>query len=323
MEQAQTKPGKLAEFRAMPVNPKVREHLSSLMLGKQRLRRQTKEEYGKQRDLSAAGEKQGFETSIYFRPGGVKKIAEASREQQFPAEGVPEVCFAGRSNVGKSSLLNSVAGGLPLSRTSSKPGETTTLRWFSSSNLINFVDLPGYGFSFADQGRSAVWMQMVKEYLTKRKSLKRCFVLIDARQPIKPSDESTMRFLEEVGATFQVILTKSDLVTIDDLAKRVQLVSQTIKDRFPKAIPEVIAVSAKNRAGLAVLRKRLISLFNPEQKLIFEAERDKKWAKAEKRRERRATEADQLKELQLHKQRVHSRRAFVRHIKSDRKAAEL
>lgn len=315
--------GKLAEFKAMPVDPKVRQHLSTLMLGKQRLRRQAKEEYGKQRDLSPAGEKLGSETTIYFRPGGVKKIAEASRLEQFPAEGVPEVCFAGRSNVGKSSLLNSVAGGLPLSRTSSKPGETTTLRWFSSSNLINFVDLPGYGFSFADEGRSAVWMQMVKEYFTNRKSLKRCFVLIDARQPIKPSDESTMRFLEECGASFQVVLTKSDLVEVDDLAKRVQLVSKTLKEQFPKAISEVIAVSAKNRAGLAVLRKQLISLFHPTQKLAFEAERDKKWARAEKRREKRATEEEKLKELQLHRQRIHSKRALVRHIKSDRKAEEL
>lgn len=301
----------------------MRSRLSSLQLGKLRLQRQTKEDYGRQRDLSGAGEKEGSATTMYFRPGGARLLREASRNDQFPEEGIPEVCFAGRSNVGKSSLLNAVAGGKPLSRTSSKPGETTTLRWYSSSNLINFVDLPGYGFSFADSGRSSVWMELVKEYFSNRKSLKRCFVLIDARQPIKQSDESTMRFLEEAGATFQIILTKADLVTVDDLAKRIQLVTSTLKDRFPKAIQEVIPVSAKNRAGLAVLRRQLISLFQPDQKLRFEAERDKKWAKAEKRRDRRATEAEKVKEFKLHKERVKSRRALVRYVKNDRKHASL
>lgn len=301
----------------------MREHLSSLQLGKQRLQRQNKKEYGKQRDLSVAGEKDGSNTSIYFRPGGARLIANASSVADFPAEGVPEVCFAGRSNVGKSSLLNSVAGGVPLSLTSSKPGETTTLRWFSSSNLINFVDLPGYGFSFADSDRSAIWMDLVKEYLKNRKSLKRCFLLLDARQPIKPSDDSTMQFLEESGAPFQVILTKADLVDVADLAKRVQLVGETIKKRYRKAIPEVLVVSAKNRAGLTSLRKQLISLFHPEQKKQFEAERDKKWAKAEKRRERRANEEEKAKQFKLHKERVHSRRALVRQVRADRKHADL
>lgn len=297
--------------------------LESLKLGRQRLPRQAKEEYGKQRDLSSAGEGKDFDSTMYFRPGGVRLIAEASEESHFPEEGTPEVCFAGRSNVGKSSLLNSVAGGKPLSRTSPKPGETTTLRWYSSSNLITFVDLPGYGFSFAKESRSSVWMNLIKTYLSQRKSLKRAFVLIDARQPIKQSDESTMRFLEECGASYQIILTKADLVSLEDLTKRVQLVQDTLKQRFPKAIQDVLVVSAKNRAGLAILRKQLISLFLPDAKQSFEAERDKKFAKAEKRRERRAMEENLKKQVQLRKNRAHSRAALIKHIKRDRKAAAM
>jgi ribosome biogenesis GTP-binding protein YsxC/EngB len=309
---------KMAEFKKLAVDAKLQSHLDSLKLGRRRLPRQTKEEYGKQRDLSGIGETGEIPSTAYFRPTACRLIAEASTPSYFPSEGIPEVCFAGRSNVGKSSLLNAIAGS-PLSKTSPKPGETTTLRWYSNSDLISLVDLPGYGFSFATQNRSALWMETVKTYLLTRKSLRRCFLLVDARQPLKKSDESTIQFLEECKVKYQLVMTKADLVPVPELAKRMQLLQEELK-RFPQAMQQILVVSSKNRSGLAAFRRQLIALFDPESKRAFEQERDKKFRGAEKRRAKRADQAEQLKLLELQRQRAHSRKALVNHIKRDRMA---
>ena len=319
--EAVTTPTKTQSFKSIPVDHTIKSQLEKLGLGKIRLPRQSKTEYGKQRDLSGYGETGETPTSAYFPPSGCRLVAEASDDAQFPAEGLPEVCFVGRSNVGKSSLLNAIVG-YPLSKTSSKPGETTNLRWYNNSDLITLVDLPGYGFSFAQENRSGVWMEAVKRYLQHRKSLKRCFILIDSRQPLKRSDDSTMQFLEESKVTYQLVLTKADLVGVGDLAKRVSQLQSSIKERFPHAVPDVLVVSSQNRSGLSLLRKQLISLFNPERREAFGRLRDKKFAAAERRRAKRAVQAEHQHQVELHEQRRHSRRALMRQVRSDRKAAE-
>lgn len=315
-EQGKT-PAKRVQVSSLEVDPKVKERLIALQLGKKRLPRQTKEEFGTQRDLSAAGEPKGTPTTAYFRPTAIRLIAEASRDNQFPPDNLPEVCFAGRSNVGKSSLLNAIAG-TPLSKTSPRPGETTNIRWYSNSDLITLVDLPGYGFSYAKSGRAEGWMSAVKTYLSERKSLKRCFVLIDARHPMKNSDESTLHFLEECRSVYQIVLTKTDLLSVDDLAKKVQFVQHELRVKFPRAIPEVLVVSSKDRSGLALLRRELISLFVPEAKAAYEALRDKKFHAANVRREKRRLQAEKEKALELKQQKRHSLRAFKKHLATDR-----
>ena len=302
------------------MNPEIKAQLERLQLGRVRLQRQKREDYGKQRDLSGFGETGETPTTAYFRPSGCRLVGEASSESEFPVEGAPEVCFIGRSNVGKSSLLNAIVG-VPLSKTSPKPGETTNVRWYSNSGLLTLVDLPGYGFSFAQENRSAVWMEAAKAYLQRRKALKRCFVLLDSRQPLKRSDESTMQFLEECNVTYQVVLTKADLVDIDDLARRVEQMQNSLRTHFTRAIPDILVVSSQNRSGLAILRKQLISLMPADKLEEFEKLRDKKFVVAQKRRVKRADQAEHERQLELQRQRIHSRRALLKHVRQDRKAS--
>ena len=131
-----------------------------------------------------------------------------------------------------------------------------------------------------------------------------------------------MKFLDECKTTYQIILTKADLVSSEDLAKRVQQMQVDLK-RFPRAISEILVVSAKNRAGLAPLRRQMISLFNPEKKAVFEAERDKKYAAALKRREKRARQAEEVKALEIRQQKIHSMKALAQHVRDERKASKL
>jgi GTP-binding protein len=311
--------GKIATLKSASVDPKIKKQLETLKLGKIRLPRQSREEYGTQRDLSGAGEIGTTPSTAYFPPSQCRLLAQASQAERFPLETAPEVCFAGRSNVGKSSLLNALIGA-PLSKTSSKPGQTTNIRWYSNSNLISLVDLPGYGFSFATNAKSETWMGAVKEYLSNRKALKRCFVLLDARHPLKRIDESTMKFLEECKTTYQIVLTKADLVSVDDLAKRIQQTQVDLK-RFPRAISDVLVVSAKNRSGLAPLRRQMISLFDPEMKRAFEAERDKKYLAAQRRREKRALKDEKTQQDKLMEQKRHSMRALAAHVRNQRRAS--
>ena len=169
-----------------------------------------------------------------------------------PAGDRIEVCFAGRSNVGKSSLINALTRQKGLARASNTPGRTQEINFFSLSDIY-LVDLPGYGFANAPLAVVEKWQRLLKAYLSGRVNLRRAFVLIDARHGIKPVDEEIMALLNSAAVTFQVVLTKADKNKASETEKvLVQVRSRLAK--HPAAFPELLLTSADKGTGIAELR---------------------------------------------------------------------
>ncbi len=165
----------------------------------------------------------------------------------------PEVCFAGRSNVGKSSLINALTGRRGLARASNTPGRTQEINYFTTTGGPYLVDLPGYGFAKAPVKTVEKWQRLLKAYLTGRASLRRAFVLIDARHGVKPVDEEIMALLDRAAVTFQVVLTKGDKVKARDLERSLDNVRAALA-RHPAAFPELVLTSAEKGDGIETLR---------------------------------------------------------------------
>ncbi|THD45015.1 MAG: YihA family ribosome biogenesis GTP-binding protein, partial [Bradyrhizobium sp.] len=136
----------------------------------------------------------------------------AATPGDLPPIGAPEIAFAGRSNVGKSSLINALTGRSALARTSHTPGRTQTLNFFALGDRLNLVDMPGYGYAAVGKDKSAAWVTLVRNYLRGRSSLMRAFVLVDGRRGIKDSDEATMSALDSAAVSYALVLTKRDEV---------------------------------------------------------------------------------------------------------------
>ena len=170
-----------------------------------------------------------------------------------PEDEVPEIAFAGRSNVGKSSLLNALTTKDGLARTSNTPGRTQLLNLFPVGDppLLRLVDMPGYGYAKAPKQVVEGWKRLVFDYLRGRRSLKRVMLLIDARRGIKPVDEEVMALLDEAAAPYQLVLTKAD--KIKKVETLVDLTGQAIARR-PAAFPAVRATSAERGDGIDALR---------------------------------------------------------------------
>ncbi|HHX91925.1 MAG TPA: YihA family ribosome biogenesis GTP-binding protein [Paracoccus sp.] len=164
-----------------------------------------------------------------------------------------EVCFAGRSNVGKSSLINALTGRKALARTSNTPGRTQEINYFDVGGQFYLVDLPGYGFAEAPVAVVAQWQALLKAYLAGRATLRRAFVLIDMRHGVKKVDEEIMTLLNRAAVTFQVILTKSDKITLAAQEKTLAQV-RTVLARHPAAYPELLVTSSEKGNGIAALR---------------------------------------------------------------------
>jgi len=164
-----------------------------------------------------------------------------------------EVCFAGRSNVGKSSLINALTGRKALARTSNTPGRTQEINYFDVGGQFYLVDLPGYGFAEAPVAVVAQWQALLKAYLAGRATLRRAFVLIDMRHGVKKVDEEIMALLNRAAVTFQVILTKSDKITLAAQEKTLAQV-RTVLARHPAAYPELLVTSSEKGNGIAALR---------------------------------------------------------------------
>jgi GTP-binding protein len=187
-------------------------------------------------------------------------IAELAR---LPPAGLPEAAFAGRSNVGKSSLINALTGQHHLARTSNTPGRTQQINLFELGGRLILADLPGYGYARAPKDAAAGWQRMVRDYLRGRSVLQRVCLLIDARHGAKASDREIMGLLGESAVAFQAVLTKSDLVGARDLADGIVQLRREL-ERTHGAHPEVIATSARSGAGIERLRAALATLAEPE-----------------------------------------------------------
>jgi GTP-binding protein len=170
-----------------------------------------------------------------------------------------EVCFAGRSNVGKSSLINALTGRKSLARASNTPGRTQEINFFALGEERYLVDLPGYGFAEAPRPVVARWQALLKAYLAGRASLRRAFVLIDARHGIKPVDAEIMDLLDRSAVTFQAVLTKADKPRSGELRKVIAQAAEKL-GRHPAAFPEIIVTSSETGEGLPTLRATIAGM---------------------------------------------------------------
>jgi GTP-binding protein len=191
--------------------------------------------------------------------GECRFLLGVARLDQLPAARLPEIAFAGRSNVGKSSLLNALTGRKALARTSNTPGRTREINYFALGERLVLVDLPGYGYAKAPKRMVAAWQKLLRAFLRGRQPLRRVLLLIDARHGIKPPDREMMTMLDETAVIYQAVLTKADKLGPDQLAALLEATAAELASR-PAAHPRIIATSAVTGAGIAELRAELAAL---------------------------------------------------------------
>lgn len=170
-----------------------------------------------------------------------------------------EVCFAGRSNVGKSTLINALTGTKALARASNTPGRTQEINFFTQSDSHYLVDLPGYGYANAPLAVVEKWQRLLKRYLSGRANLRRAFVLVDTRHGVKAVDEEIMTLLDQSAVTFQVVMTKADKVKPAEQEKNLTQV-RTALAKHPAAYPEIVVTSSEKSDGLETLRSIIAGL---------------------------------------------------------------
>ncbi len=168
----------------------------------------------------------------------------------------PEVAFAGRSNVGKSSLVNALTGKSTLAKSSNTPGRTREINFFLLADALMMVDLPGYGYAKASKKDVAVWTKLVKDYLAGRPNLQRVCVLIDSRHGLKDTDIEIMKLLDKVAVSYQLVLTKGDKIKPIELEQVKEATLLKLK-KHPAAHPEIIATSSNTKDGISDLRAEL------------------------------------------------------------------
>lgn len=190
-------------------------------------------------------------------------LLSVAQMAQLPASDLPEVAFAGRSNVGKSSLVNALTDRKTLARTSNTPGRTQQLNFFDLGKRLMLVDLPGYGYAQAAKSDIKQWTSLTRDYLRGRAQLRRVLLLVDARHGLKPNDREVMAEFDTTAVVYQVVLTKADKVKPAELDALLATMRQELIMHVA-AYPEIAITSAVKRSGIAELRAELAELALPE-----------------------------------------------------------
>lgn len=209
--------------------------------------------------MTATFDADAIEAARKIFAGPIEFLKSAPALQFLPDSIAPEVAFAGRSNVGKSSLINALTGRKALARTSVTPGRTQELNFFDIGTppVFRLVDMPGYGFAKAPKDMVKKWRFLVNDYLRGRQALKRALVLIDSRHGIKEVDREILEMLDKAAVSYRLVLTKADKVKATDLAA---VIEQTMAEarKHPAAHPEIIATSSEGGMGIPELRAAVI-----------------------------------------------------------------
>jgi len=215
--------------------------------------------------IAAAAAEDWTEAGRKLFAGPCEFVFAAARSDGLPPAGPPEVAFAGRSNVGKSSLINALTGRSGLARTSRTPGRTQELIFFDLHGQGTLVDMPGYGYAAVAKEKSAAWRSLIRDYLRGRPTLIRVLVLIDGRHGLKESDHETMRNLDAAAVSYAVVLTKRDEVKAAEQGARLASTLEALR-KHTAAYPEVFFTSARTGEGVADLRAHIARLIGERAK---------------------------------------------------------